>query len=60
MTQDTRADDVTTAEEFETALGDLLRAAADSGIDPRGSWVYRGDADDWEVMVYELDDAAAE
>ena len=34
-------DDVTTREEFRTALGRLLAAAAGNGVDPRGNWVYR-------------------
>jgi hypothetical protein len=32
--------DVTTREEFRTALGRLLAAAAGNGVDPRGNWVY--------------------
>lgn len=51
-------DDITDHEAFETALGRLLFAAIESGIDLEGSWVYRhdGDGNDLEVMVYELDD----
>lgn len=58
MTRDHPFDEtVTTAEEFETALGHLLVAAARNGVDPRGSWVYRGSdtRPDWEAMIFELD-----
>lgn len=48
---------ITTSEEFEAALGRLLGAATQNGIDPRGSWVYRdGDSGrDWEALIVELD-----
>lgn len=50
-------DEVTTADEFEAALGSLLITAARNGVEPRGSWVYRnGDTRvDWEVLVHELE-----
>jgi hypothetical protein len=48
--------EITTADEFERALGELLLTAVRNDVEPRGSWVYRnGDVSiDWEVMVYEL------
>lgn len=48
--------DVTTAEEFETALGTLLAKALQNDIDPRGAWEFRKDTapPDWEIMVVEL------
>jgi len=53
------ADAVTTDDEFEAALGDLIDAAIRNGIDPGGSWVYAGGDgggyDRWEVMFHELE-----
>lgn len=57
MTSDSPLDDeITTTEEFEAVLGDLLDVALQNDIDPRGSWEYRsnGSHTDWEVMVVEL------
>jgi len=57
MTRDHPFDgDVTTEEEFDAALEQLLSAARENGVDPQGSWVYRNgrNAPDWEVMVVEL------
>jgi hypothetical protein len=57
MTTDPTADDdVSSSEEFEAALGRLLLAAFESGVDPRGTWEYRSDGPDAdvEVMVVEL------
>ena len=47
---------LTTEDDFEAALGDLLAAAAANDIDVRGSWVYdNGEPHpSWEVLVYEL------
>jgi len=45
-------------DEFEAALEELLRDAQASDIDPRGAWVSRarnGQAD-FEIQVVELDD----
>lgn len=59
MTSDSPfGDGITDPEEFEAALGQLLFAAMENGIDLEGSWVYRsnGNGRDLEVMVYELDD----
>lgn len=49
--------EITSEEEFETALGELLTQANKHNIDPLGSWVYRNGATapDWEVMVLELE-----
>lgn len=57
MTRDFIADDITTQDEFDAALGQLLAHATRIDIDPRGSWIYRNgqNAPDWEVMVYELE-----
>lgn len=58
MTHDFAFDDtISTAEEFEAVLGELLSAATGNGLDPEGSWVYRsnGTVSDWEVMVIELE-----
>lgn len=57
MKKDSLSLDITTASEFQSALGKLLNAAAQNGIDPRGSWVYTnndGLKSDWETMVYEI------
>lgn len=50
-------DEVTSADEFSDALGQLLSSAANNGVDVSGSWVYRdGTApSDWEMMVVELE-----
>ncbi|MFB6086236.1 MAG: hypothetical protein ABEJ84_05455 [Halodesulfurarchaeum sp.] len=42
--------------EVQAALESLLRAAAESGVDPIGSWDIRteGPLPDWEVMILEL------
>lgn len=57
MSDDSATDTITTEAEFKTALGELLTAARQRDIDPRGSWVYRNGEEsltDWEVVVYEL------
>lgn len=50
-------DEITSADEFERALGQLLTATVRNDVDPRGSWVYRsGDGvPDWEAMILELE-----
>jgi hypothetical protein len=47
---------ITSGEEFDAALEQLLRRARRGGVDVRGSWVYRftEQTEDLEVMVYEL------
>jgi len=58
MSDDLSHDTITTAAEFESALGSLLAAAARNDVDPRGSWVYYNGNDslrNWEIMVYELE-----
>lgn len=54
----TSDDELSSSAEFETALGRLVLAALENGIDPRGTWEYRSDdaATDMEVMVIELAD----
>lgn len=49
-------DAVTTGDEFETTLRQLVLAAVKNDIDPSGPWVYRNGqgVTDWEVMVTEL------
>lgn len=62
MTRDFSFDgEITTADEFDTALGQLLSAATQHDIDPRGTFVYRngGAAPDWEVMIVELEKKGA-
>lgn len=58
MTDHTSGHDgnIETEAEFEAAIQEVLHAAAENGIDPRGTWVYRNDGThpDWEVMVLEL------
>jgi hypothetical protein len=57
MTSDSPSDtEITSSEDFEAALGDLLRAALNNGVDPEGAWEYRtnNNGTDWEVMVLEL------
>lgn len=49
-------DEITSVEEFEQLLGQVVRAAAANDIDPRGSWEVRngGTLPDWEAMIVEL------
>ncbi len=49
--------EITSADDFEAALGELLTQAHENNIEPLGSWVYRNgeSAPHWEVMVLELD-----
>jgi hypothetical protein len=57
MTSEPPSDiEITSAEAFEAALGELLRAALDNGVDPEGAWEYRtnDNGTDWEVMVLKL------
>ncbi|WP_434521475.1 hypothetical protein [Halorubrum sp. AS12] len=59
MTADFTSDDeISSTEEFETALGRVILAALENGVDPRGTWEYRanGTNSDVEVMVVELAD----
>ena len=57
-TDDTPDDEVSSTEEFEVALGRVIRTALENGVDPRGTWEYRNDGTDAdvEVMVVELAD----
>ncbi|QZY00196.1 hypothetical protein [Halobaculum rubrum] len=57
MTANFTADDkVSSIEEFEAALDEVMLTALESGIDLRGTWEYRTDeeASDVEVMIVEL------
>ncbi|SFR30782.1 MULTISPECIES: hypothetical protein [Halorubrum] len=59
MTTDFTSDDeMSSPEEFEAALGQVILTALENGIDPRGTWEYRtnGTDSDVEVMVVELAD----
>lgn len=48
--------DVSTPEEFDAAIADLLAAAVENDVDPLGSWVARNgsEAPDFEVQISEL------
>jgi hypothetical protein len=47
--------DVTTAEEFETALDEIVRAATDSGVELEGGWTCNGhDGTVWDVVITEV------
>lgn len=57
MTADSPFDGTLTDEtEFESLLGQLLLAALDNDVDPKGSWVFREDGVErhMEVQVTEL------
>lgn len=49
-------DEMSSTEEFETALGQVIHTALDNEIDPWGTWEYRTDGanSDTEVMVVRL------
>lgn len=50
-------EDITTEEAFDAALSELIVAALQNGIDPKGGWVCRSSEaiPDTEVMIYELE-----
>lgn len=57
MTTDSTSDDeISSADDFEAALGEVILAALQNDIDLRGTWEYRtdGETPDLEVMVVEL------
>lgn len=56
MTDDSD-DEIASAGDFESAIGDLLDAALRNEVDVRGSWVCEPDdgPGDWEVMIHELE-----
>lgn len=57
MTRDSLSDlDITSTEEFESALTAVVESAVKRGVDVRGSWEFRtgGSTYDWEVEIYEL------
>lgn len=55
-------DEVTSVEEFQQRLGQVVRAAAANDIDPSGSWEFRNGAElpDWEAMIVELEKVSAD
>lgn len=58
MIPDSPFDDrITSDDDFESTLEELLLAAVENGIELEGSWVFRPDGNgrDFEVMVYELE-----
>lgn len=57
MTRDFINGEITSREELDSALGQVLMEAIENELDPRGSWVYHNgqSAPDWEVMIYELE-----
>lgn len=62
MTPPSPPDDVTSNEDFEAYLSELLQAAVENGIDPRGAWEYRASDGhfDLEVEVVELESSAGD
>jgi hypothetical protein len=62
MTHDDAVNDVTTADEFRTALTALLRAAHENDVPVSGGWECRnGDgAPDWEAVVTPLEKEGAD
>lgn len=57
MSDDAGMDTITTSDEFEAALKELLAAAEQNDIDLRGSWVCENGSETlstWEVEIYEL------
>lgn len=59
MTDIPWAELVTTSADLETVLGEILAAAEQSDVDPRGTTVCDTDSmslTDYEVMVYELEE----
>lgn len=59
MTRDHPDVDITTEEQFNEAIKDLLNGATQNGINVLGGWPCRnGDTrPDWEVVVVELDES---
>jgi hypothetical protein len=49
--------DIKTKAAFDAVLGELIVAALENGVNPRGSWVYRnsGPTPDLEVMMVQLE-----
>ena len=57
MTNDSPSDDeISSADDFEAALGQIVLAALQNDVDLRGTWEYRtdGETPDVEIMVVEL------
>ncbi len=47
---------ITSADEFEAVLAEVVEKAVEADVDVRGAWEFRtrGSTHDWEVMVIEL------
>jgi len=58
----THTDDIETPGDFQARLSDLVFAAADNGVDPRGVWQYdqRDGEGAFEIEIVELDIDATE
>ncbi|MHB9287409.1 hypothetical protein ACKVMT_10280 [Halobacteriales archaeon Cl-PHB] len=57
MTRDQLSDlEITSAEEFEAVLTEVVETAVKADVDVRGAWNFRtrGSTHDWEVEIYEL------
>lgn len=56
MTRDNGSSDITSSEEFQTALADLVETAIKAGVDVRGAWEFQtgGSTHEWDVEIYEL------
>lgn len=56
MKDEFTSDEIRTEAAFENALGGLIHAALQNGVDPCGSWVYDTDAfdTDLEAVIVEL------
>lgn len=54
--------DITTAAEFDAALGELLLTALDNDVDMWGAWEYRKEdrTADVEAMIVELENKTGE
>lgn len=52
---------ITTADEFNEALNDLMRTAYDNGVDIEGGWECLGSDEDadWDVVILEITKAAS-
>ncbi|MFP8888367.1 hypothetical protein ACLI4U_01170 [Natrialbaceae archaeon A-CW2] len=57
MTRDQLSDlSITTADEFEAILAEVIEKAIKADVDVRGAWEFqtRGSTHDWEVEIIEL------
>lgn len=48
--------DITDADDFQTALAELVEKADHAGVDVRGAWAFetRGSVHNWELEIIEL------